>query len=469
MSSSLRKGILQILIVNIFNLVITLITNFILPKHLSIETYAVIKSYQFYINYIGILHLGYADGLYLKYGGKTYQEINIDAFVHEISTFRMFQLAIQILFVIIALISQNTLTFFVALSILPYNMFIGFKTIFQAVGDFDQYSKASNISTIMLFLVNMCAVFVFRTDSSIVYVCSYLICYILIWIILELRIKSLTEIHFKDYFKLDVYNLIDNIRAGILLMLGNFSSIILTGMDRWFIKFLMNTVAFAQYSFAVSIENFINFAVTPISTTLYNYFCRETTAYQINHIRNLVMIFSAFLITAAFPAKFILEVYLTKYIAAADVILYLFIGQFFFIQVKSIHVNLYKAQKRQRSYFIKLSFIVALGAVLNSVLYMLLNSKEAFAIGTMLTAVVWFMWSNFDFPEIKLNIQEYLYISIIPSLFLFCGHIPYAIVGGILYIISAILITYLLEKSEFYYIVSYINTLFHKLLSIQHN
>lgn len=91
----------------------------------------------------------------------------------------------------------------------------------------------------------------------------------------------------------------------------------------------MDTVAFAEYSFAVSIENFINFAVTPVSTTLYNYFCGSVTNQQIKQVRNLVSVFSAFLITAAFPAKFILETYLNKYIAAADVIFYLFVGQFF--------------------------------------------------------------------------------------------------------------------------------------------
>ena len=47
----------------------------------------------------------------------------------------------------------------------------------------------------------------------------------------------------------------------------------------------MDTVAFAEYSFAVSIENFINFAVTPVSTTLYNYFCGSVTNQQIKQVR----------------------------------------------------------------------------------------------------------------------------------------------------------------------------------------
>ena len=49
----------------------------------------------------------------------------------------------------------------------------------------------------------------------------------------------------------------------------------LTTMDRWFVKFLLDTYAFAQYSFAVSVESFLNLAITPVTTTLYNYFCQE--------------------------------------------------------------------------------------------------------------------------------------------------------------------------------------------------
>ena len=71
-------------------------------------------------------------------------------------------------------------------------------------------------------------------------------------------------------------------------MLGNFSSLILTSMDRWFTKILLNNIAFAEYSFAVSIEGFVNIAVTPLTTTLYNFFCYEHNDKEITRIRNCV-------------------------------------------------------------------------------------------------------------------------------------------------------------------------------------
>lgn len=84
--------------------------------------------------------------------------------------------------------------------------------------------------------------------------------------------------------------LLNNIKGGILLTVGNLSSVVLTSMDRWFVKALMTTLAFAQYSFAVSMENFMNVAVTPVTTTLYNYFCKATDKSQIRKTRNYVMV-----------------------------------------------------------------------------------------------------------------------------------------------------------------------------------
>ena len=46
-----------------------------LPKYLSIETYAGLKTFLLYTSYVGILHFGYVDGIYIRYGGKEKEEL----------------------------------------------------------------------------------------------------------------------------------------------------------------------------------------------------------------------------------------------------------------------------------------------------------------------------------------------------------------------------------------------------------
>lgn len=126
------------------------------------------------------------------------------------------------------------------------------------------------------------------------------------------------------------------------------------------------------------------------------------------------MIFAALIVSCAFPARFILEVYLTKYIDSAKVMFLLFAAQIFYIVIKSIYVNLYKAQKKQSIYFIKLTAIIVVGFVFNVICYNLYKVKESFAVGTLLSAVCWYFLCLPDFKWIKYNTKEKLYPFIQP-------------------------------------------------------
>ena len=146
--------------------------------------------------------------------------------------------------------------------------------------------------------------------------------------------------------------LIKNIKAGILLTVGNLPSVVLTSMDRWFVKALMTTLAFAQYSFAVSMENFMNVAVTPVTTTLYNYFCKATDEVKVRKARNYVMIFAALIVSCAFPARFILEVYLTKYIDSAKGDVFAFCGTDFLYCHKKAFTSISIRHKKSRVFIL---------------------------------------------------------------------------------------------------------------------
>lgn len=344
MSTSLKKGLMYVLIANFINLGFNLITNFVLPKELSVESYATIKTFQLYVSYAGLFHFGFVDGMYLKYGGKNIKELRREDLGTNLSTLRLFEIAVTIVCAIIAIISKQEVLVFFSLSILPLNLANYFKQLYQATGEFSLYGKIMNANTILIFFANMIWIFLIKTDNALCFLLSNVAVYFIVWIVLELNCKKLIgSKNDENTFSFD--ELIKNIKAGILLTVGNLSSVVLTSMDRWFVKALMTTLAFAQYSFAVSMENFMNVAVTPVTTTLYNYFCKATDEVKVRKARNYVMIFAALIVSCAFPARFILEVYLTKYIDSAKVMFLLFAAQIFYIVIKSIYVNLYFSTK----------------------------------------------------------------------------------------------------------------------------
>lgn len=77
------KGILQVILANVVNLIISVGNGFLLPKFLSVESYAALKTFLLYTSYIGVLHFGYVDGIYMKYGGREISAINIEEFTNE--------------------------------------------------------------------------------------------------------------------------------------------------------------------------------------------------------------------------------------------------------------------------------------------------------------------------------------------------------------------------------------------------
>ena len=445
---SFKKGIVTILLANILNLFFQLLTNFLLPKYLTIECYAEIKTFQLYVSYAGALHLGYCDGMYIKYGGKSLGDIDSNELKTDAMTLAVFQFVLLILLLTASIFMHSAILAAFAAAILPLNMVSYYNLLFQATGEFGAYSKVINVTTIATFIVNM-GLLALQCFSEYHF---FLLGYVVIDIFLMLLCTSFLYTKKKELNSakgtLSLACMRHNIKSGFFLMLGNFSSIILTGMDRWFIKILMDNTAFAMYSFAVSMENLMNVAVSPVSTTLYNFFCVHTDNNALKNIKGKIILFATAIVACAFPAKFILETFLTKYLGSASVIFYLFGAQIFYIIVKCFYVNLYKAQRRQKIYFVKLTAVIVIGFLFNAGLYAVMHTKEAFAIGTMLCGVVWYFLSELDFPQLRSGWRENIFLLLATVSYLTFGTFMESLVGLLLYIAVLALLALLLMKKD---------------------
>ena len=447
MDKKLGKGILVILFANVLNLIFNLLTNFILPKYLSIDSYSAIKTYQLYVNFVGLLSLGYIDGMYLQYGGRELKDIDKSELRTGLNTIRIFMAVESIILLIISLLIGDKTIFAFVLTIISFYMSVYYKNLFQAVGEFKKYGRVMNFTTGLTFAVNILLIFLFKSDDYFIYLLCYVGVNTFIWLCLEyIARKSIRSVKKAKFFSLPLF--ISNIKSGILLMIGNFSSILLTSMDRWFVKFLMNALQFAQYSFAVSLEGFLNAATTPITITMYNFFCRKKNVKTVISARKVILIFASLIISMAFPAKFVVEVYLQNYTDSLQVLFLLFGAQIFFIPNKAIYVNLYKANRKQKLYFIKLMTVIICGAILNAVFVHFLYTKEAFAYATLLSSFIWICFSYFDFKEYKVQIKELIYVFLELLVYILAGFFLNAVIGFIVFILFTVVMAFLFFKSE---------------------
>ena len=427
---SIKKGIVYVFIANVINLIISLFTGFVLPKILSIETYSSIKLFQLYITYIGILHLGFADGMYLRIGGKNLENINKEEVQQEFKTFKIFQLLVTILAIIVSIILKNQMLLFCSLVILPINVGNYLRQVYQAIGLFKKYSNFMNINTLLIFFINLILLFIVKTDNPQIYIICYIIAYIIYWIIIE---RETTKIFGKRKVKADKKFLFEDIKNGFLLMIGNFCNVIFTGIDRIFVQNLLGSIKFAFYSFAVSVENLMNVFITPISTVMYNYLCNNKSKEQIINLKNMILLFASVVVVAIFPAKFIVKIWLQKYLDSLDVLFLLFAAQCITILVRCVHVNLYKAEKKQNRYFIIMMAVVVLSIILNILLFVLVGTMEAIALATLITSIVWFIIGEIDFKEYRMKAKNYIYIFLSIFTFLICGQMGNTILACLIY------------------------------------
>ena len=226
-------------------------------------------------------------------------------------------------------------------------------------------------------------------------------------------------------------------KDGILLTLGNFSSVIMTTMDRWFVSIMIGNMAFAQYAFAVSMENFLNTAITPVTVTLYNYFCNYDEENRNAIMKRRVIAFGSIIIAAAFPVKFILETYLDKYFDSYKVLFILFASQLFYVVIKGIYVNLYKARRNQKKYFTDLVQVLMIGFILDLIGGRIFQTKEVFAYATLISSVIWFVKCGRYFSDIR--IAEIAYLAVQVIVFLALGFYCSAIFGCVAYIFITVI------------------------------
>lgn len=458
-----KKGLFYVFVATGIGFVISLINGFIFPKYLSVETYADIKLYQLFVSYVGILHLGYADGMYLRLGGKDLNNENKKDIVSELNTFKIFQVIINIIAIIISIALKNKVLIMVSLSILPVNIINYLKNLYQATGLYDLYSKYTTTNNIMLFAINIILLFCFKTDNSDYYIIGNLVVYVINWILIELAIKH--KFFKKVKGKINIQYLYKDIKDGILLMLGNFCTVIFTSIDRMFSNYLLGTFKFAYYSFATSVESLLNVFITPISVTMYNYLCINKDTDKVNRIKKILLIMTSFLIASAYPVKWIINNYITKYNEASNIIFILFSAQLLSIIVRCIHNNLYKSEKKQKRYFKIILITTLLAAITDYIGYIILPANESLAFATLLINIIWFVIAEIDFKRYRYKLKDYLYIITILITYLITGLVvTNAILGFIIYILINIILCILFMNKEILYIVNEISKILKNIL-----
>ena len=457
----LIKDIFRVAATNIITLVSNVIIGIILPIYISVAEYGEYRSFLFYASYIGLLHFGFIDAIYLKYGGITKETINKTILKKEHVIFLIYQTIISFSLLLIAVYFENPFFIILSLIILPNNIASFHKLFYQATGQFKKYAFANIMQAILNMSSIICLIFL-DFEFALNYIIVTSIVYFMVLLVVEKDFYSFVRgVKAKGKVNILSYN-----KIGIFVLIGNICAMLITNIGLWMVQFFFTIEDFAQYAFAVSMMNMILLGLNAVGLTLYNYMAKREDENKIIFIKESLLVIGALAGSAYFVVKLIVNYFLPDYRESLTIIAISFCMIPYLIVINIIVINLYKVQKKQQRYFEVVIKILILSIFLNAFSVIFYKSMQTLTIATLIVMVLWYIYStHVEFPFLKGNKKELVFLMLHAGFFYFSVNYFEWMVGLILYIFGVLISAIVLYSSNNKYLIKKIIS-FKKSISI---
>lgn len=269
--AQIKRNIGLSVIAQIISLAVSFIMNLVLPKFISEYQYALWQTYLLYVGYVGILHFGLLDGIVLRYSQYDYEELDK---VRIRSQFKcllvMTNTFCTIAIICVSLFCQNemrTVFIMTAIGIITRTIFTYTSYSFQITNRIKYYAEMI-IGCRIFYGIGVIAMLLLGFHSF-YFFCAVDLGSDVFGVLFSLHNNK--GLYFGKSLKIKetLEEAKKNISAGILLMISNWSSFLLTGSARMIIQWHWDKLTFGKVSFAFSITNLFLTFVTAISVVLF--------------------------------------------------------------------------------------------------------------------------------------------------------------------------------------------------------
>lgn len=315
----LRKSLYSIR-ANLLELIVNIITVLLIPKFLgdAFEQYGYFQVYLFYIAYVGFFHLGWCDGILLRYGGFEYNKLDKRVCSFQFRLISLIQILFTVLVIVISIVLYaSDLRFvyiMVALNIVVYTPRRLLQYYLQSTNRIKEYSRITEIGRgtfgLLLIVIFIAGI---RDYRYIIYADLFGKTLALVYSIFLCRdIVFAKTAPLRDGLS-EAYR---NVSVGIKLLFANVASMLITGIVRWGIQMKWDIATYGKISFSLSVSNFILSFISAIAVVLYPTLKRidkDKLPLFYNDIRNSLMLLLFTCLLAYYPIKVILVGWLPQY------------------------------------------------------------------------------------------------------------------------------------------------------------
>jgi len=418
-NNKILKSIGFVTLSNIIKLVSSIFVGFILPGILGVTNYGYYKVFGLYLMYIGLFHFGFIDGIYLKYGGTNYNQLDRKEFRLYFKFLLLMELILAVIGVILIqqfLVGEKKFIF----SLLFINMIaINLTSYFQFVSQITSRFKEFSIRTIVIAFSNLLIVAVLFFMKSNNYRMLLIAIVAVNFLLLFWYVYTYKEIVFgiKEKFRDNKKKILLLFYSGITLLVANLASTIIINIDRQVVELYFTVEEFGTYSFAYSMLSMITVVVTAIGIVLYP----SLKKIDINNISakyskyNRIIIFIVLIgLVGYFPIKLIIPKFLPDYFSSIFIFRIALPGLLFTAPISAVKHNYFKVFDRNLDFFLISLFAILLNLSLNIFSYYRFGSMLFIAASSVLGIMFWYiMLDLYLYKVIQIKWQDNFFIILI--------------------------------------------------------
>lgn len=258
-------------------LAVTAIVTLGVPKLLGVSEYGYFQLYLFYTSYVGFLHLGWIDGIYLRYGGVRYEDLDRQVLSGQFRLFSAIEVALGLL-VCVAVVSlappsdRSTVLLMTGLCVVLHLPRTFFTYVLQSTGRVRDYSRNLLLDRgIFLLLVGVLLVLGARSFALLALadlVAKAIALGHAAWYCSDIVVSPATKM------RLIVAEAAKNIGAGASLMFANIAGLLVIGLVRFGISSQWDVATFGKVSLTLSVSSLLMVFVGAVSMVLFPIVCR---------------------------------------------------------------------------------------------------------------------------------------------------------------------------------------------------
>ena len=311
-------NVVMSMLAQVLSLAVSFILTLIVPRFIDEYQYAYWQTYVLYVGYVGVLHFGLLDGLVLRYSRYDYEELDKSRLRSQFAVLLIFTGAITVIMGAISLLAlggTNKIIFtLVAVGVVTKNLVTYSSYMLQITNRINKYVILTIAQRLTYGLV-VVILLALRVNDFYWY-CIADLCGDAVGIAIGACFNR--GLYFGKTIGLREASkeLKVNVAAGIILMMANWSAMLMIGSAKMIIQWRWDELVFGKVSFAFSVSNVFLVFVTAISVVLFpslQRIDRDKLPEMYGSIRGLLSPLLFFIMLFYFPGCWILDKWIPKY------------------------------------------------------------------------------------------------------------------------------------------------------------